>query len=292
MGRFWSIRNRDERPLSARTIDRWHWRKLRLTALMACLLGVLLMGWKEINRRQMDWSSPHQVAIILVERDGVSIDSHLVEQFRKRSEEVEDVLSREMSLYHPVGRKPFEFEVFGPVAESRPPPTAPEDEILSLLRFNWALSRYAERHDASLGLDDEHFDVRIYLRVSTPEQASEQVVEGMGQQLGSIGMVTADFAPSSIDFAWFVAVHELLHTRGATDKYGADGHALYPAGLADPQRRPMYPQAGVELMARGRPVSPGVERPPGVPSSWAIGRWTAAEIEWKPVRRAATAGLQ
>lgn len=292
MGRFWSIRKKDERPMSARTIDRWQWRKLRLTVLMACLLGVLLMGWKEINRRQMDWSSPHQVAIVLVERDGVRIDARLVKQFRQRTDEVEAVLSREMRLYHPSGRKPFEFEVFGPVAESRAPPPAPEDEVLSLLRFNWALSRYAERHDAGLNLDGERFDVRVYLRISTPERASEQVVEGMGQQLGSIGVVTADFAPTSIDFAWFVAVHELLHTRGATDKYGSDGQALYPVGLAEPHRRPLYPQPGIELMARGRPVSPGVEHPPGVPSSWAIGRWTAEEIEWKPTPRTAMAGFR
>lgn len=277
--------------MSARSINRTHWKKLRLSVLLACLLGVLLMGWQEMARRQMEWEAPHRVAVIVLEREGAHIDRELVERFRQRTDVVEYALAREMSHYRGMGYKPFEFEVFGPLTEAKSPPNAPKEDIVSLLRFNWALSRYAEVHDTPLEVQSGRFDVRVYVRASTPDRATGRVVEGIGQQLGSIGVVTADFAPSSIDFAWFVTVHELLHTRGATDKYGPDGCAMIPVGLAEPHRRPLFPQPGTELMARGRPVARGVEQPPGPPGTWAVGRWTAAEIEWLPQNDAARASL-
>ena len=46
-----------------------------------------------------------------------------------------------------------------------------------------------------------------------------------------------------------IIAHEFLHTLGATDKYDpADGQPIAPDGLAEPDRRPLYPQRLAEIM--------------------------------------------
>jgi hypothetical protein len=46
-----------------------------------------------------------------------------------------------------------------------------------------------------------------------------------------------------------IIAHELLHTLGASDKYElATGQPTVPDGLADPQKKPLYPQSHAEIM--------------------------------------------
>jgi hypothetical protein len=74
--------------------------------------------------------------------------------------------------------------------------------------------------------------------------------------------------------------HEALHTLGATDKYDAAGHAVDPAGLAEPERQPTYPQRFAELMVGELPLAPGAGRLPSTAEELAVGPATAAEIGW------------
>ena len=76
--------------------------------------------------------------------------------------------------------------------------------------------------------------------------------------------------------------HELFHLLGADDRYGPDGNAIIPDGLGDPDREPLYPQDGAEIMARGRVIAPGREAPPGDLVELRVGAPTAREIGWLP----------
>jgi hypothetical protein len=105
-------------------------------------------------------------------------------------------------------------------------------------------------------------------------------VEGEGQQGGRLGAVEVDLDGSMVDFALFVAAHELFHTLGATDKYDASGRTLMPAGLASPMLRPLFPQPCAEVMARNRPVGPGSEQPPDRLDELGVGPLTAREVGW------------
>ena len=93
-------------------------------------------------------------------------------------------------------------------------------------------------------------------------------------------MAQADIDDGMLDFALFVATHELFHTLGATDKYDATGHALFPGGFAEPERVPLFPQRGAELMARNVPLSSTAERPPEKLNELWIGADTAREVGW------------
>lgn len=106
------------------------------------------------------------------------------------------------------------------------------------------------------------------------------MVEGESEEGGRVGVVDVELDDSMADFALFVATHELFHTLGATDKYDEAGRTLLPAGLAEPSRVPLLPQAYAEVMARNRPVGPGLEVPPESLDELAVGPATAREIGW------------
>jgi hypothetical protein len=106
------------------------------------------------------------------------------------------------------------------------------------------------------------------------------MVEGSSEQGGRIGMVAVDLDDLTTDFALAVIAHELFHTLDATDKYGADGLATVPDGLAEPDLSPRYPQRFVEIMTRGRPTSPSSEKVLDTLADLAVGPATAREIGW------------
>jgi hypothetical protein len=55
---------------------------------------------------------------------------------------------------------------------------------------------------------------------------------------------------------------------------------LYPSGYADPDRKPLYPQAEAEIMAGRRALSAQrFEMPPSL-ASVVVGPETAREIRW------------
>jgi hypothetical protein len=165
------------------------------------------------------------------------------------------------------------------VTERSSLPEAQADSVFDLLKLNLDLGRYASAHDEALGLDLDQFDVRVYVRALDSDGLVERA-EGFGQEGGRIGVVSTEVTPEGVNFAWFVVVHEYLHTRGAKDKYDARGMALRPEGLADPSLPPGTAQPGTELMARSRPTGSGSEDLPGPPEQWTVGRWTAEEIGW------------
>ncbi|MGH7438900.1 MAG: hypothetical protein ACRENE_24705 [Polyangiaceae bacterium] len=130
-------------------------------------------------------------------------------------------------------------------------------------------------------IDASSFDSRIYVAAKAPADEDDAMVEGESEEGGRIGAVRVELDGSMVDFALFVATHELFHTLGAADEYDpVTGHTLFPGGLADPARSPPLPQAFAEIMARNRPVGLGVEVPPESLDELAVGPETAKAIGW------------
>jgi hypothetical protein len=77
-----------------------------------------------------------------------------------------------------------------------------------------------------------------------------------------------------------VIAHELLHTLGATDKYRPDGQPLYPAGFADPEAQPRFPQDQAEIMAGRIPLSETHSEIPRSLHDTLVGYVTASEVGW------------
>lgn len=257
------------------------WKTIRVAFLLCVLFFVVLLAWKESRRKNLGWETPQRVAVVLVVPSGAEISDELAQAFRHNTQVVEAALQAARRVHEGAAGPPVGLTVLGPIAEVQHPPKHPQEGTLALLRFNWELESYASDQDQAAGLDEALYDARIYLRIKE-SSGHHEAAEGLGQQGGTIGVVSTEISEEGVDFAWFVALHEFFHTRGASDKYDAEGFALVPEGLADPERRPLLPQSGTELMARGRPVIPGKEDIPGTPDTWVVGVWTAREIGWLP----------
>ena len=141
------------------------------------------------------------------------------------------------------------------------------------LKFrSWAFAR--RWHDDSLAGDVELF-VNYY-----DTATSKSLGHSVGLQGGLIGIINA-FADSSYRGSnQVVIVHELMHTLGATDKYGDGNLPAFPEGYAEPYRVPLYPQRAAEIMGGRIPLSQSEARIPESLREVIIGIHSAAEIHW------------
>jgi hypothetical protein len=254
---------------------------VRVTVLLVVLAGVLLWAWHDVRSRRgrNEWNRPLSVAIVLVRRG--PLDEAAVRAFEKRLPALEDRLTAERRRYVLDAPPPFAFTFVGPVDAVTGPPHADGEGWIAAASQTWALWRWTSGIDSAVKLDTSSFDSRIYVAAKAPADEEHAMVEGESEEGGRLGAVGVELDVSMVDFALFVATHELFHTLGAADEYDpATGHTVFPGGLVDPARTPPLPQAFAEIMARNRPVEPGVELPPETLDELGVGPATARAIGW------------
>jgi hypothetical protein len=257
----------------------WFYRA-RLTLLLTILAAVLLWAGSDyVGRRERTaWHRPVKVALVLALREPVS--QHTLELLSDRTLELERRLGEEYRRYTGRDFTPFSVTVKGPVGESAAPPRDDDDGVVDLFKHSARMWWWSRGLDSQANVEWMHYDSRIYLVLKPTSSAGIAFVEGESEAGGRLGVAQADIDPEMVDFSLFVAAHELLHTLGASDKYGTSGRAIYPFGYADPNRSPLYPQPGAEVMARNVPVGPLRERPPASLDELYVGETTAREIGW------------
>jgi hypothetical protein len=263
--------------------------KVRVSVLLFVLVAVSLYAVADWSRRRArnDWTRPLLVGLVLVEIGPV--EDRAVSLLRERVHTLEAVLAAEAQRYGGrigamANRPPFGVMVFGPVVVKERPPTLVGDGLSALVEYSISKWRYVSALDRAANVDGRGLDARIYLVAHPAGEGGTNFVEGVSESGGRTGFVEVNLDESMVDFALFVFAHELFHTLGATDKYDERGYALVPAGLADPDLVPLYPQRRAELMARGRPLAPGREVPPETIDELGVGSLTASEIGWTATR--------
>lgn len=273
-----------EPPVSRRLFFR-----IRVGVLLVVLGFVLAYAARDYSTRRArrDWQHPLDVALILLARG--ALDPAALAAFEARIPALERALEGEFRRYGGNFR-PFRFRRFGPVPERVSPPSADAAPgLLEPLRISYELFWFVRRSDEAVGVNGSH-DGKIYVLLSAPVSSRRALVEGLGQDGGRIAVTHIELSEDSVDFGLFVITHELFHLLGASDRYAADGTALVPDGLGEPEREPLYPQETAEVMARGRVIEPGREVPPGDLVELRVGTRTASEIGWGTVAPASGDG--
>jgi hypothetical protein len=261
--------------------------RIRVGVLLVLLGSVLAFALRDYRARRarQAWRAPLEVAIVLLERG--SVDRAALAAFEARVPALEDALTREFARYGG-SFPPFRLHRFGPIPEPVTPPEAdPDPGPFEPVRISFDLWRYARKNDELAGVPDAlggAYDGKVYVVLSAPRSSRRALVEGLGQEGGRIAVAHIELSQDSVDFGLFVVAHELFHLLGADDRYGPDGNAILPDGLGDPDREPLYPQDGAEIMARGRVIEPGREAPPGDLVELRVGEATAREIGWLPAQ--------
>lgn len=245
----------------------------RVGLLLAVLAAIASAQWLG-QRRISSWTAPLRVLVMPVlaapetagfARELAAADLAPLERF----------LARE-ARRHALGFAPrVSFAVGPPLA--RPPPDVPEapgalDAIAFSLRLRWWVLTEISFSDLP-----EH-DVRLAL-VLHPPQDGATLPHSAGLARGRVGVVHAFASRELLGVLRVVAVHELLHIAGASDKYGPDGAPAFPEGYVDPGAGP-GPRPTAEVMAGTRIGADGAVKLPQSLEEVGVGTETAREIGW------------
>ena len=251
-------------------------RGIRIAILLAILAVVAANHWLGIWRTT-DWDQPLWVTIYPVNGDGSAKSQKMIDQLEIRHfQPVADFVKREAQKYGVMLDQPLSLHL-APEVTNTPPPTPRYDEGAFAIAI-WSLKMrwWARQNDSWEGPEP---DIRLFVEYQS--SGGSEGHSSFGLQKGRISVARLYPSRTSMSRNNVVIAHEILHTLGASDKY--DLYTLtphFPDGYADPQKKPLYPQAKAELMGGRIPKSAARMEMPDSLNACMIGMKTASEIGW------------
>lgn len=249
-------------------------RRFRILVLLGVLAAALGSTWLE-QYMVRGWQAPLQVAVIPINGDGSAEATETIGTLKASDfDGINAFLQRETSRYGVKQTQAMEVTLMPEL--SKLPPAPPRDgsvlkTVFWSLKLRWWVYQQSDAWLPQLG------KVKLFVLYHAPEDGVA-LEHSLGLQKGLIGVVHAFADPRQTQQNNIVIAHELLHTLGATDKYGPEGRPIYPQGYAEPELPQGMPRREAEIMA-GRYVN-AVGRmvmPPSL-EQCVIGAMTAREI--------------
>jgi hypothetical protein len=249
-------------------------RRIRILILLGLLAAAAGSTWLEqwIAR---GWRAPLVVQLVPINGDGSAQARERIAALDATDfADIEAFLQRETARYGAVMPRAMDLRL---MPESRAIPPAPPRDGNVLATVWWSLKlrlwvyRQSDQWLPQFGM------VKLFVLYHAPEEGVA-LEHSLGLQKGLIGVVHAFADPRQDSQNNVVIAHELLHTLGATDKYGPGGHPIHPDGVADATLGAGMPQRAAEIMA-GRYVNTAgrLVMPAGL-AQCVIGAKTAREI--------------
>jgi hypothetical protein len=256
------------------------WRSIRILILLLVLLFVALDSWFT-GLRTTSWERPLQVAVYPINADGSeAAERFIASRQSQHLSAVEKFFATEARQYGITLAQPLELKWTAPLAQ-RPPLPAEDAGPLSVALWSLRMRYWAWRAPEPPGWTD----IKLFVLYYDPAR-SPRLRHSLGMRKGLYAVVNA-FADDSVDGSnQVILAHELLHTLGAMDLYDLrTNQPLHPAGFAEPDRQPLYPQRFAEIMGGRIPLSPTEALVPESLEQVIVGPATAAQIRWTPHER-------
>lgn len=251
-------------------------RRFRILLLLGVLAAAAGLTWLEQTLVRA-WRTPLEVAVVPINGDGSPAAAQTIRALQASDfDDIDAFLVRESARYG-VKLSPAMQVTLRPPLDQLPPVPPRDGSVLKTvfwsLQLRWWVYRQSGQVLPELGT------VKLFVLYHAP-RGGVALEHSLGLQKGLIGVVHAFADSRQTQQNNIVIAHELLHTLGATDKYGAEGRPTYPEGVADPSRLPDAPQHAAEIMA-GRYVNAGgrVVMPASL-EQCVIGAKTAHEINF------------
>jgi hypothetical protein len=251
------------------------WRRLRILILLL-ILGFVALNTYFDRVYSTDWDAPLRVAVYPINGDGSDeVERFIRDQPRDDYTALEGFFATESKDYGVELEQPVRFSTAQQLREA-PPLIAPGSNALQIAWWSLHTRYWAWRTP----VQGPAPDVKLFVLYHDPNR-SPMLPHSTGLQKGLFAIVHAFADRQMLGSNDVVIAHELLHTLGATDKYDlATGLPSHPAGYADPERSPLYPQSYAELMGGRIPLSASKAEMPESLRRVVVGAVTAQEIGW------------
>lgn len=221
------------------------------------------------------WHEPLDVVIYPINGDGTLETHNYISSLSNNSfVEIDKWIAREAKRHGLAQAQPLR-TVLGNKVKSVPPLLPEESGVLNVVWWGLKLRYWALRNTP-----DNESNLRRVRVFVTYHAGEEALPHSVGLQKGLIGVVHAFSLPEQSAQNNIVISHEILHTVGATDKYGWSGTPMFPEGYANANRQPLYPQRYAEIMAGQIPTSTYSSYMARSLKSTRINDITAREIAW------------
>lgn len=248
---------------------------VRISILLFVLFFVAVSTWLT-QARSTDWNNSLWVKVYPINGDSTTESANYIEKLELRDfAGIESFLARETGKYVKNISRPVRVELGQPIG-TQPPQLGGKPNAFSVMLWSLKMRWWA----TSITDDQDRIDpdVRIFVRYHTPRSAVE-LENSVGLQKGMVGIVNAYASRRYHGTNNVIIAHEFLHTLGATDKYSpGDGQPIGPDGLAEPDRRPLYPQRYAEIMGGRIALADDASVIPKNLKYAVIGPLTASEI--------------
>lgn len=249
-------------------------KQIRIFILLLILCIVALGNWAT-NRRATDWSHSLRVVIYPINGDQSSITEAYINNLEEDNfSDIKPFFIEELENYGITSTDPIDIAL-SPSVNEHPPVTPVRGNIFDTILWSLKLRYWAFQRDEYQGPKPEiqifalYFDPKItpYVRHST------------GLEKGHIAVINLFAHKKQNKSNQFIITHELLHTLGASDKYNlSTNDPVYPAGFAEPDLEPLYPQNYAEVMGGRLPLNQNESKIPDSLGEVIIGKQTAIEI--------------
>jgi len=249
-------------------------RKFSLLMLLFVVgLSTYLSAQNATDWKETLWVDLHPINGDGLESTGAYIESLDSDDFA----DIERFMQREADRYGASIERPVRMNL-APTLTAQPP--APPFGASFLRIGYWSLELRWWVHKMTGHLDRPTPDIQLFLVFFDPDQKA-MLEHSVGLQKGRVGIVNVFANRSQRSTNNFVIAHEMLHTLGASDKYGPpDMLPVFPEGYAEPDKTPLYPQTKAELMGGRIALSPADAIMPGGLRETIIGPESAVEIRW------------
>lgn len=253
------------------------WRKLRIGFLLVILAAVAGQAWLR-HARLIAWDHTLWVAVYAIPGDdSAATRAHIAKLDAARFDEIERFMADEAAGYDLPLAEPVRLEFAGVLAELPPAPPA-SGAWYEVALWSLSLRRWAARMEGSVA--GPPGEVALFVIFHDPK-LSPRVPHSLALKEAQLGVVHAFADDRQHRTNAVVIAHELMHVFGATDKYEpATLQPVFPAGYAEPDADPRYPQALAELMAGRIPLTAETAAIPRSLDEVVIGEQTARESRW------------
>ncbi len=253
------------------------WRNLRIAFLLLVLGVAAWSNWYDAYSTTR-WDKTLWIGIFPVNADdGQAGGNYIAALTAADVADIERFINDQAHEYGVAAERPVRVDLY-PEVHEKPPPHDLHGNIFSNMWWTLKVRMYARRNSHPPGRAPPR--IRIFVMYHDPE-FNKAVPHSVGLQKGLVGVVNA-FADRSMTRANNVVIaHEILHTLGATDKYDPSNLApIYPAGYAEPDLKPRFPQHFTEIMAGRYAIDANNFQMPESLAEVVVGGATAAEIRW------------